>query len=905
MKNRQGLVPVKKLVVRNGKSFIQTVYVRPGAAKKVDNSKSVYLANLVINTLNDLLKETNRIKNIKDVAEKEIQKDHLLKELKKKGIKWKEDKNRNINYMRALMAAKKHFSGQQQKAQNQQKQNQTQSPFQTKTLDKASAKAIVDDLKKKYGSDKLVEMIKKAGITWKEHSHVGVNKMRAFMALREHIQAGKSIEALTGEKPVQQQVESKQKEEKKKDKNEPKEGTREHAYYHASPRGKILAYVSGIVPTDKQAEDFLFEKLTNSQINWEEQLPKKYQEALNEIRVRLRLRTHAYVIGDAHYQPILPNHKPVTELFEGTPHFKDYLKYAEASKKVVTRYGENSVQLQGASFYHDLLKGWDFVEKEIGIKLEGDVTGAEVFEAVKNYFNRPMSKEEKRELYDKLQVGEFLESGAYVHHKGMLSHILGMAYSGLNNREFFIEPFAEAMGDATTLANDIKRMVDRGQIDKSEVIDGIAKTLNRVKDGEYEATRFKEVFRSLLKRALLGQTIVFDPNDIQLDNLKNFVEASDATYKLETKKVNGKEKVYFSIPASERSKIYEDEVENHYGPLRAYYNNAPSYGAVPVIWSNYAVDDFSKLKTRTENFLKDVEPINNPIGRWIGTNLKVYGIAKNFGLKTDEWELLPMNDYLNATNDGKYEIIAKHLYKMRYSKKTREKRVQALEKEHGGHLLSYLRENKPIPENVLPNLKDASKKIKSVISTVNPQKLEEIKTKIKQDHDKKNHGSFAIAVHNVYEVKNLPIEEEFQRINQERDNTGLYYHGTDYDRARLILGESGQFKVFKSPDKVKAGRMLGDGVYLAAHSSKSAQYISSSFGRGQDSGILFLCEASLGRVKESFTPGHQHNQKYFDRGEADTIYMTRPLVKNPEWCVADPKAVAIRYVVDIERYRRR
>src|SRR5690606_30226080 len=129
--------------------------------------------------------------------------------------------------------------------------------------------------------------------------------------------------------------------------------------------------------------------------------------------------------------------------------------------------------------------------------------------------------------------------------------------------------------------------------------DGIAKTLNRVKGGEYEATRFKDVFRSLLKRALLGQTIVFnDPNDLQLDNLKNFVKASDANYNLEIKKVNGEEKAYFSIPESERDKMSEDEVDKHHLPLRTYYYTAPSYGAVPYIWSNYNVDDFSELKQR-------------------------------------------------------------------------------------------------------------------------------------------------------------------------------------------------------------------------------------------------------------------------------------------------------------------
>ena len=194
--------------------------------------------------------------------------------------------------------------------------------------------------------------------------------------------------------------------------------------------------------------------------------------------------------------------------------------------------------------------------------------------------------------------------------------------------------------------------------------------------------------------------------------------------------------------------------------------------------------------------------------------------------------------------------------------------------------------------------------IKCSLETINEQELEGIIGGIKQTTDTNNHR-FPIKVNGAYRVKNLnKLEKEFQKINQDRDNTSFYYHGTSYKSSQKILGSSGKFKVFRAEKDISTGRMLGDGIYLANMASKAAQYSSASFARhGQ--GVLFICEASLGKVVHTKEKDTQISRRIWsnNEGNMDTMYIPKPHVDNDEWCVKDAEGVIPRILIDINKNR--
>ena len=120
-------------------------------------------------------------------------------------------------------------------------------------------------------------------------------------------------------------------------------------------------------------------------------------------------------------------------------------------------------------------------------------------------------------------------------------------------------------------------------------------------------------------------------------------------------------------------------------------------------------------------------------------------------------------------------------------------------------------------------------------------------------------------------------------------SSDLFYHGTGSMATSLILGHSGEFKIVKA----KVGRMLGDGIYLADKSSKSAQYIGDAgYSRSGISGSLMVVEASLGDTLHRRTSqGYNHDTVF--AGKTDGLL-------NNEWCVHDTHAVIPRYLVQME-----
>lgn len=191
--------------------------------------------------------------------------------------------------------------------------------------------------------------------------------------------------------------------------------------------------------------------------------------------------------------------------------------------------------------------------------------------------------------------------------------------------------------------------------------------------------------------------------------------------------------------------------------------------------------------------------------------------------------------------------------------------------------------------------------IKCKVSKVDYKKAKEIMDKIAADWDKQSHGRMKYNIKGVFEVSGLAVEKDFDKIKSQHSQysgvksggkdcgSDFFYHGTGSMATSLILGHSGEFKIVKA----KVGRMLGDGIYLADKSSKSAQYISDAgYSRSGISGSLMVVEASLGNTLHTRT---YLNNKY------DTIFAgkTDGLLNN-EWCVHDTHAVIPRYLVQME-----
>lgn len=191
--------------------------------------------------------------------------------------------------------------------------------------------------------------------------------------------------------------------------------------------------------------------------------------------------------------------------------------------------------------------------------------------------------------------------------------------------------------------------------------------------------------------------------------------------------------------------------------------------------------------------------------------------------------------------------------------------------------------------------------VKCKVSSAPAAVVKKITDDIARDWDHTTHGRMKYRIKGVYEVSGLALEKDFQAIKQKsakyagrkvggKDCGGdLFYHGTGAMATSLILGHSGAFKVVKA----KVGRMLGDGIYLADKSSKSAQYISDAgYSRSGIKGSLMVVEAVTGdTLSQRTSQGYNH----------DTVFAgTQHGLRNSEWCVHDPNAVIPRYLVEME-----
>lgn len=149
-----------------------------------------------------------------------------------------------------------------------------------------------------------------------------------------------------------------------------------------------------------------------------------------------------------------------------------------------------------------------------------------------------------------------------------------------------------------------------------------------------------------------------------------------------------------------------------------------------------------------------------------------------------------------------------------------------------------------------------------------------------------------------YNAKNIEAFEQFRNDLGERgiDNDVFEYafHGTGSAVAPMILRNG--FKVIKSKDGIKAGRMLGDGIYFSNVLDKVASYVgdmntnNNGYGRRYGTrGYIFEMDALLG----------VRGEDYRSAGFAGAT--SGVSVISPEWCVVDPnKQLLIKKVHLVE-----
>lgn len=234
------------------------------------------------------------------------------------------------------------------------------------------------------------------------------------------------------------------------------------------------------------------------------------------------------------------------------------------------------------------------------------------------------------------------------------------------------------------------------------------------------------------------------------------------------------------------------------------------------------------------------------------------------------------------------------------------KEVKATLKEHEDKLL-----------NTISTLKDKggymeNNEIKTKVSAVTPEEFTQLSDQIAKDWDNDTHGHIKYKIHGIYKVEDMPVEEEYNAIVKDNedyagDDAGgkdchedIFYHGTGSVATCGILGHSGQFKI---NENAKCGRMLGDGIYLADKSSKSAQYIQDlGFSRKAGRGTLMICTASLGYCLFDPEEDEEEDINYAELGEEyDSMGLSGyGIVDNSEWCVYNAQAVKPKYLVDLE-----
>lgn len=197
-KDKNKLVPVKKVITRGGKTFETTVYVRQGQINEhtkhkeqinVDEYAKNNWAN--INTVDDFMAARNKIFAEKDTSKREALRGEFIRHFESMGVTYNHcDTNSGVDWMRFMMRTKKMLANGDLSQEGVKEQKYMR-------LDAKKSKELVQACSKQVGNSELMKAIEEAGIDYKKSNNEGINRMRALMALREHIQDGKAFDLIT------------------------------------------------------------------------------------------------------------------------------------------------------------------------------------------------------------------------------------------------------------------------------------------------------------------------------------------------------------------------------------------------------------------------------------------------------------------------------------------------------------------------------------------------------------------------------------------------------------------------------------------------------------------------------------------------------------------------------------
>jgi hypothetical protein len=188
--------------------------------------------------------------------------------------------------------------------------------------------------------------------------------------------------------------------------------------------------------------------------------------------------------------------------------------------------------------------------------------------------------------------------------------------------------------------------------------------------------------------------------------------------------------------------------------------------------------------------------------------------------------------------------------------------------------------------------------VKSMLRAVDDKTLAMVTKKVRDSWDNNLHGGFKPKIHGVYQIGGMDMYEQFQKNVAQKGNVRFMYHGTDFAAASNIVKTG-----FMIPKVAKAGRMLGDGVYMTPVASKSCQYLHAGHNvsrRHGEHGVLFVNKVVLGKNKSlsSYTEAAAARKAGHDsvgigvKGSGG--------IKNEEHAIFDEKSVLPMYWVDIE-----
>lgn len=855
MAGKSGLIPVKRLVTRNGKTFEQTVYIKPKHTNKVNHGKKIEIPNWNFKSVSDFEQELARINRITDRSERKILKEHLLDHIENDlKIKWdkvppNENKAFARNCLRAFSALKRYLKNNPQQAQNQSTSNNTTStsrgvvvkkPGDKFVMDRETSKKLAREMRDKYGWDKLIPMLKEAGITWEEHPETGPNRMRALRALAKFIRKGGEIKE--GDKTLQANPNEKlviQNPNKELKISKYEKDSIQYDFEKATPKQKLLALATGILPTDEKTTEYLEWLAKSGQIELNEDvkkdfgLPATLDDYLVEISGKFTKDTdfefgkNALTISK--YQ--VTNYF-IAEAFKGTPYEKDYENFVKSVSEITEKWGDHILR-EGVTGTTKSISYLDFMSSLDENFL--DAEGRDMVTKIIEKFTSVKTEKEASELFDKLELEKWIERPT--------------SFNDITNplptvMELVLETCSGFSGSRLIAKDTCKRLVD-------------AEDASKVKEALKNGAISKKDFVNALGRAI--------------ENYRAYINGTDRVRDyLFTWRINGLNGIKKEVRGKSSEKI-----------------------------------NVKELKRVLTEQLASFAPLTTPEAYHIKFNISLKSalagfFSRNRNVKAIEFKPLTREEVFDKSVSA-VDKIRYHVGKLRQKN---DKELEKYKKKYEGKLreinYSEMLRNEVDPESLpYPSPDDIKDKVKASLSTVPEEEAKKVEAKIQATHDRENH-KFKTKVNGVYRVKRIAVEEKFQEINSKIDNAGFYYHGTSYKSAQKICGLTGGFKVFTDSEHIKTGSMLGYGIYLASQSSKSIQYVGKAFRQG-NRGVLFLCKASLGNVVKSTQRGFHYNQPLMEKDTTDTVFMDRPHVINPEWAVKRAEQVVPRLWIDVER----